>query len=46
MILVPGDDSWHGFESRSLEGFRRSAILNYSFPIPEGRYGFRRRARL
>jgi len=29
MIFVPGDDTWHGFEKRPIEGVRRSAILNY-----------------
>ncbi|MGD1038000.1 MAG: 2OG-Fe(II) oxygenase [Roseiarcus sp.] len=29
MVFVPGDDTWHGFEKRRIEGVRRSAILNY-----------------
>ena len=29
MIFVPGDDTWHGFEKRRIEGVRRSVILNY-----------------
>ena len=29
MILVPGDNTWHGFEKRPIEGVRRSVILNY-----------------
>jgi hypothetical protein len=29
MIFVPGDDTWHGFEKRPIEGVRRSVILNY-----------------
>jgi hypothetical protein len=29
MIFVPGDDTWHGFEKRRIEGVRRSLILNY-----------------
>ena len=29
MVFVPGDDTWHGFEKRPIEGVRRSAILNY-----------------
>ena len=29
MVFVPGDDTWHGFERRPIEGVRRSVILNY-----------------
>ncbi len=29
MIFVPGDDTWHGFEKREIQGVRRSVILNY-----------------
>jgi hypothetical protein len=29
MVFVPGDDTWHGFEKRTIEGVRRSVILNY-----------------
>ena len=29
MIFVPGDNTWHGFEKRKIEGVRRSVILNY-----------------
>ena len=29
MIFVPGDNTWHGFEPRPIEGVRRSVILNY-----------------
>ena len=29
MIFVPGDNTWHGFEKRGIEGVRRSVILNY-----------------
>ena len=29
MIFVPGDDTWHGFEKRPIDGVRRSVILNY-----------------
>ena len=29
MVFVPGDDTWHGFEKRPIQGVRRSAILNY-----------------
>lgn len=29
MIFVPGENTWHGFEKRSIEGVRRSVILNY-----------------
>ncbi len=28
-VFVPGDNTWHGFEKRSIEGVRRSVILNY-----------------
>jgi len=28
-IFVPGDNTWHGFEKRRIEGVRRSVILNY-----------------
>jgi len=29
MAFVPGDNTWHGFEKRPIEGVRRSVILNY-----------------
>ena len=29
LIFVPGDNTWHGFEKRPIEGVRRSVILNY-----------------
>ena len=29
MVFVPGDNTWHGFEKRRIEGVRRSVILNY-----------------
>ncbi|HXT06314.1 MAG TPA: 2OG-Fe(II) oxygenase [Roseiarcus sp.] len=29
MVFVPGENTWHGFEKRSIEGVRRSVILNY-----------------
>jgi hypothetical protein len=29
MVFVPGDNTWHGFEKRPIEGVRRSVILNY-----------------
>ena len=32
MIFVPGANTWHGFEKRSIEGVRRSVILNYVTP--------------
>ena len=32
MVFVPGDDTWHGFEKRPIEGVRRSIILNYVTP--------------
>jgi len=28
-IFVPGDNTWHGFEKRAIDGVRRSVILNY-----------------
>jgi hypothetical protein len=28
-IFVPGDNTWHGFEKRQIDGVRRSVILNY-----------------
>jgi hypothetical protein len=32
MVFVPGDDTWHGFEKRPIQGVRRSIILNYVTP--------------
>ncbi len=29
MVFVPGDNTWHGWEKRPIEGVRRSVILNY-----------------
>ena len=29
MAFVPGDNTWHGFLKRPIEGVRRSVILNY-----------------
>ena len=32
MIFVPGSDTWHGFEKRTIDGVRKSVILNYVTP--------------
>lgn len=32
LIFVPGKDTWHGFESRPIDGVRRSLIVNYVAP--------------
>jgi len=32
LIFVPGDDTWHGFEKRRIDGVRRSIIVNYVKP--------------
>lgn len=32
MIFVPGQDTWHGFEKRPIQGVRKSVILNYVTP--------------
>ena len=29
MIFVPGEDTWHGFLPRTIDGVRRSLIVNY-----------------
>ena len=29
MIFVPGENTWHGFEKRPIQGVRKSVILNY-----------------
>jgi len=29
MMFVPGDNTYHGFENRNIEGVRKSLILNY-----------------
>jgi hypothetical protein len=29
MIFVPSDRTWHGFEARTIEGVRKSMIVNY-----------------
>ena len=29
LIFIPSDDTFHGFESRTIEGVRKSIILNY-----------------
>lgn len=29
LIFVPGDDTWHGFEKRQIQGVRKSIIINY-----------------
>jgi hypothetical protein len=29
LLFVPGDDTWHGFEPRTIQGVRRSVIMNY-----------------
>jgi hypothetical protein len=29
MIFVPGENTWHGFEKRTIQGQRKSVILNY-----------------
>jgi hypothetical protein len=32
LLFVPGDDTWHGFERRPIDGVRRSLIVNYVRP--------------
>lgn len=32
LIFVPSDATWHGFESRPIDGVRRSLIINYVGP--------------
>lgn len=32
LMFVPGDDSWHGFEPRTIVGVRRSLIVNLVGP--------------
>jgi hypothetical protein len=29
MVFVPGNDTYHGFEARPIEGIRKSIIINY-----------------
>ena len=29
VIFIPGDDTWHGFLPRTIDGVRRSLIVNY-----------------
>ena len=29
LVFVPGDDTWHGLEPRSIAGVRKSVIMNY-----------------
>ena len=29
LIFIPGDDTWHGFVKRPINGIRRSLIVNY-----------------
>ncbi len=29
LVFVPGDNTWHGFEPRALNGVRKSLIVNY-----------------
>lgn len=29
MIFIPGDDTYHGFEPRTIHGIRKSVIINY-----------------
>lgn len=32
LIFIPAHDTWHGFEKRSIEGCRRSLIVNFVGP--------------
>lgn len=32
LIFVPGCDTWHGFEARTITGVRRTLIVNYVVP--------------
>jgi hypothetical protein len=32
LIFIPGTDTWHGFEKRSMQGVRKSLIINYVGP--------------
>lgn len=29
MVFIPGDNTYHGFEARKIEGIRKSIIINY-----------------
>ncbi|HVY17206.1 MAG TPA: 2OG-Fe(II) oxygenase [Rhodopila sp.] len=31
-IFIPGEDTWHGFRRRPIDGVRRSLIVNYVVP--------------
>ncbi|MFM8701930.1 MAG: 2OG-Fe(II) oxygenase [Hyphomicrobiales bacterium] len=32
MVFIPADNTWHGFEKRTIKGVRKSLILNYVTP--------------
>lgn len=32
LIFIPGSNTWHGFEKRSIDGVRKSIIVNYVGP--------------
>ncbi len=32
LVFIPGTNSYHGFEKRSIKGIRRSLMLNYVGP--------------
>ncbi|RMG29815.1 MAG: 2OG-Fe(II) oxygenase [Gammaproteobacteria bacterium] len=32
LIFIPGDDTWHGFVERPIQGVRRQIMLNYVIP--------------
>ena len=29
MMFIPGEDTWHGFRPRMIDGVRRSLIINF-----------------
>lgn len=32
LVFIPGTDTWHGFEPRTIDGVRRTLIVNYVKP--------------
>ena len=38
LIFLPGADTWHGFEKRTITGVRRSLIVNYVTPAWRARH--------
>lgn len=38
LLFIPGDNTWHGFSPRSIQGLRRTLIINYVSELWKSRH--------